>query len=105
MDSKGIRSHFSTPKEEWQNGATESTINSIMLVARTVMVDSSLGGRFWFKAATAGKDASNVTFKERIGMTPHQAMYGEKKDVSDFRAFGCRAWVYLDKQSREKRVM
>ena len=29
-------------------------------------------------------------------------MYGEKKDVSDFRAFSCRAWVYLDKQRREK---
>ena len=29
-------------------------------------------------------------------------MYGEKKDVSRFRAFGCRAWVYLDKQRREK---
>ena len=35
-------------------------------------------------------------------MTQHQAMYGEKRDVSDFRAFGCRAWVYLDKQRREK---
>ena len=75
LDSKGIRSHFNTPKEQWQNELAESTINSIMLVARTVMVDSGLGGRFWFRvrAATAGKDARNVTFKERIGMTPHQA--------------------------------
>ena len=72
-----------------------------MLIARTVMVESGLGGRFWFRAATAGKDARNVTFKERIGMTPHQAMYGEKKDVSGYRAFGCRAWVYEDKQRRE----
>jgi hypothetical protein len=29
-------------------------------------------------------------------------MYGEKRDVSDFRAYGCRAWVYLDKQRGEK---
>ena len=35
-------------------------------------------------------------------MTPYQAMYGEKKDVSDFRAFCCLAWVYPDKQRREK---
>ena len=98
LDSKGFRSHFSTPKEQWQNGAAESTINSIMLIARTIMVESGLRGRFWFRAATAGKDARNVTFKERIRMTPHQAMYGEKKDVSDYRAFGCRAYVYEDKQ-------
>ena len=34
LESKGIRSHFSTPKEQWQNGAAESTINSIMMSAR-----------------------------------------------------------------------
>ena len=94
LEERGIRSHFSTPKEQWQNGAVESTINSIMLIARTVMAESGLGGRFWFKAATAGKDARNVAFKEHSKMTPYQAMYGEKKNVSDFRAFGCRAWVY-----------
>ena len=64
------------------------------------MAESGLGGRFWFKAAKAGKDAQ--LGKERIGMSPYQAMYGEKRVVSDFRAFGCRAWVYLDKQRREK---
>ena len=64
------------------------------------MVESGLGGRFWCRAATAGKDARNVTFRERIGKTQHQAMYGEKKDVSDCRAFRCRAYVYEDKQRR-----
>ena len=102
LESKGIRSHFSTPKEQWQHAPAESTINSIMMAAMAVMADAGLGGRFWFKAAKAGKDARNVTDKERIGMSPYQAMYGEKKDVSDFRAFGCRAWVYLDKQRRQK---
>ena len=100
LESKGVRSHFSTPKEQWQNGASESTINSIMMSARTVMAESGLGGRFLFKAAKAGKDARHVTYKEL--MSPYQAMYGEKKDVSNFRAFGCRAWVYLDKQRRER---
>ena len=71
-----------------------------MLVAITVMVESGLRGRFWFRAAIAGKDARNVTFKERIGMTPHQAMHGEKKHVSDYRVFGCRAYVYEEKQRR-----
>ncbi len=48
------------------------------------------------------KTPANVTFKERIGMSPHQAMCSEKKDVSDYRAFGCKAYVYQDKQRREK---
>jgi hypothetical protein len=56
------------------------------------------GRSIWVKAATAGKDARNVTYKKRIGMDTYQAMFGEKRDVSDFRAFWCRAWAYLDKQ-------
>jgi hypothetical protein len=50
----------------------------IVLIAKTVMAESGLGGRFWFKEATAGVDASNVTFKARIGTTPHHLMYGQK---------------------------
>ncbi len=63
---------------------------------------SGLGCQFWFRAATAGEDTHNVTFKERLCMTQYQAMYGEKKDGSDNQAFGCRAKVYLDKQHQEK---
>ncbi len=29
-------------------------------------------------------------------------VYGEMKDVSKFRPFGCRAWMYLKKDRREK---
>jgi hypothetical protein len=29
-------------------------------------------------------------------------MYGEMRYVSRFRAFGCRAWVHLNKKRREK---
>jgi hypothetical protein len=102
FEQKGIRIHFSTPREQRQNGPAESTINSIMLFAKTVMVESGLGGRFWFKAATAGIDASNIIFKTQIGTTPHHLMYGQKKDVSVFRAFGCRDWVYIDPELRAK---
>ena len=48
------------------------------------MMESGLGGRFWFKAAMAGVDASNVTFKARIGTTLYHLIYGPKKDVSGF---------------------
>ncbi len=41
-------------------------------------------------------DASNVTFKKSIRMTPYRAMYGEKKDVSEHLALGCRTWIKLD---------
>ncbi len=66
------------------------------------MAESGLGGRFWFKAALAAWEAPNATYKERIGTTPWRRMHGEIRVVSRFRAFGCRAWVYLDSDRREK---
>ena len=63
--SVGVKNYFSTPHHDgqWQkNGPAESTINAIILIAPTVMVESGLGGLFWFKAATAGKDARNVVY-------------------------------------------
>ncbi len=32
------------------------------------------------QGSNRSKDARNVTFKKRIGLTPYQAMYGEKKE-------------------------
>jgi hypothetical protein len=45
------------------------------------MTEPGLGGRFWFKAALAGKDARNVTYKQRLGQTPYSCIYGKLKDV------------------------
>ncbi len=66
------------------------------------MAESGLGCQFWFKTALAACDARNETYKEHIGTTPWQWKHGEMRDVSRFRAFGCRAWVYFDSDRREK---
>ncbi len=69
------------------------------------MVESGLGGRFLFKAATAGIDASNVTtFKVQIDTTLHHLMYGQNKGVSGFQAFGCSAWIYIDPELSQTEV-
>ncbi len=70
----------------------------IYVIANTVMAESGLGGRFWFKAAAAGTDARNATFKARIKTSPHQALIGAPKDVSRCRGFRCKAVVYLNKE-------
>ena len=78
--SVGVRNHFSTSHEQWQNGLAEAAINLIMRLARTVMAESGLRGRCWFKAACAGNDACNVTYKQWLGSTPYTCMYGEVKE-------------------------
>jgi hypothetical protein len=46
-------------------------------------------------------NASNLTWKKRLGTTPYRAAFGEKKDLSKLRAFGCRAVMYLEEARRE----
>ncbi len=75
----------------------------MLLLARTEMAESGLAGRYWFSAGNDGKNCRNVTFKYRLGTTPYARLYGMKKDVSKVRPFGCKAYVHLNKERREKR--
>jgi hypothetical protein len=104
--SKGIRNHFSTSRDKWQNRPAEVTINSILLTTRilVVMAESGLEGRIWFKTATAGVDARNATFNTQTGTTNYHwhLMYDQKKGASGFQAFGCRAWAYLNQEQLAK---
>jgi hypothetical protein len=72
------------------------------MLGKTTIAESGLGGRFWFCANQNGVICRNVTFKQSIGTTPFQKMYGKKMDVSKFRPFGCRAYMHLNKDRREK---
>ena len=94
---KGVGNYFSTLYEQWQNMA-ESSIKSIMLLAKTEMAESGLAGRFLYSATDFGRSCRNATYKQRLGTTPHAKIFGIKKDVSKFRPFGCRAYLHLNKK-------
>ncbi len=44
--SVGVKNHFRTTHEQWHNGLAEAGMNLIMRLARTVMAESELKGRF-----------------------------------------------------------
>ena len=64
------------------------------------MAESGLAGRFWFRALVSSRDARNVTYHERIKTTPHMLVFGQPKNVSRFRAFGCRPYMTLNEERR-----
>jgi hypothetical protein len=45
------------------------------------MAESAFGGQFWFRATmhASGVNCRNATYKERLGTTPHEILYGKKK--------------------------
>ena len=100
VESIGAKNYFSIAYEQWQNGLAESSINSLMTLARAQLAESGLSGRFWFRALSCSTDARNATYHERTKTTPFRAIYGRKQNLSKFRAFGCRAYLYLNEERR-----
>ena len=72
------------------------------MLGKTGMAESGLGGQHWSCSTQNGVNCRNVTFKERLGTTPYEKTYGIKKDVSRFKPFGCRAYMHLNKDQRDK---
>ena len=100
--SMGVENYFSTAYEPWQDGLAEAAIKSTITTATCGMAESGMVGKFWFKAATNGKNCRNVTYKRRINSTPYRELYGKEMDLSRFRPFGCLAFMHLNKDRREK---
>ncbi len=105
LTNNGVQNYFSTPYEQWQNGLAESLVGSVTILGKTGMAGSGLGGLYWFSAMQNGVTCRNVTYKESIGTSPYKKTYGVKKDGSKFRPFGCRAYMHLNKDQREKGIM
>ena len=80
----------------------ESSVGSTTMQGRTVMAESGMGGPLWYSAGNHGLNSRTTTFKRRLGTTPHEKIFGVKKDVTKFRPFGCRAYMHLNKDRREK---
>ena len=81
---RGIKKYFSTPNEQWHNGLTEASVNSVTMLGRTVMAESGLGEQIWFSATRTmyGVNCRNATYKERLGTTQREKLYVKKTDVS-----------------------
>ena len=102
IESLGVKNYSSVAYEQYQNGQAESTINSLMILNRTQMAESRLMGKFWYQALVNAKDRRNATYHDRINTTPHYFIHGEPKNLSKFRAFGCRVYPYLNEDREHK---
>jgi transposase InsO family protein len=74
--SHGVKKHFSTSYEQWQNGLAESFVGSVSMLGKTAMAESGLVGRLWFCVAQNGVICCNVIFTQSTGTTPFEKLYG-----------------------------
>ena len=103
IESIGAEDYFFVAYEQWSCRILDWLAHAADEVSdRSQMAESGMGGRFWFRAIVSGKDARNATYHDRTGTTPHHFVFEKPRNVSKFRAFGCKAFMYLNKDRREK---
>ena len=63
--------------------------------ARALMQHSGMSKGFWAEAMGMAAHIANRSPRKGLGWkTPHELLFGRTPDVSYFRIFGCRAWVF-----------
>ncbi|MGQ3286005.1 DDE-type integrase/transposase/recombinase, partial [Bosea sp. (in: a-proteobacteria)] len=100
--SKGIVHQHSAPYSPQQNGAAEHLNRTIFEKARNIIHSADISLSFW---AHAVKFANHVRCLLPVSgqpLTPWEAFYGVKPDLSGLRVFGCRVWLHVPDHQRSK---
>ena len=67
----------------------------MITLARTMIDEYNTPERFWAEAVNTACYASNRLFSHRLlENTPYELLTGKKPDVSFFRVFGCKCYIY-----------
>src|SRR6185295_3106631 len=87
---EGVVRQLTAPYSPQQNGVVERRNQTIVGMARSMMKAKTMPAEFWGEAvSTAVFILNRSPTKALKGMTPYQAWYGRKPDVSYLRTFGC----------------
>jgi len=103
LQEKGIVHEFSLPYTPQQNGVAERLNRTLLDKAIPMLEQSGLPLKHWGNAISTANYIRNVSpTAASTAVTPNQAFFGIKPNVSNLRAFGCRAFVLTPSHARTK---
>jgi hypothetical protein len=98
-DKEGVKHKFSTTYTPQQNGVIEGKNKTLITLARAIIDDYSTPERFWVKAIYTTCHRTNWVYLHRLlEKTPYELLVGRKPNISYFRVFGCKCFVYKKKR-------
>ena len=101
--NEGIRHELTVPHTPEQNGVAERSNRTLMESVCAMLADSKLPHKFWAEAlSTAVFLLNRSPTKALQNITPYEACYSRKPDVSCLRIFGCSAYAHVCKVERNK---
>ena len=101
MASEGIIHERTTVNTPQQNGISERFNRFLEEGITSMLAQAHFPRALWGQALALLLRIANATPTSRLkGMTPYEAFYGKKPDLSMLRTFGCRAYVHVQKKKR-----
>jgi hypothetical protein len=73
-----------------------------MGAVRAMLLDAGLPQTLWVEAARHVQHLNNRSPVAGCTLTPHEALTGDKPDVSDLRVWGCTAYVMIPQAQQTK---
>lgn len=100
--SNGIRHGTTVGYTPEQNGAAERLNRTLLVKIRSMLIDAALPKSLWAEAWSTANHLRNVSPISGSTMTPHEAFFGKKPNVSRLRIFGCTAFIHVPREKRDK---
>ena len=98
-DEEGIKHEFSATYTPQQNGVVERKNKTLITLARAMLDDYGTSEKFWAEAINTACHASNRVYPHRLlKKTPYELITGKKPNISYFRVFGCKCFIYKKKR-------
>ena len=98
-DEVGIKHEVSTTYTPQQNGVVERKNRTLITLARIMLDEYNTPKALWAEAINTACYVSNRLFLQKfLDKTPYELLNGKKLDVSFFRVFGCKCYIYKKRQ-------
>jgi transposase InsO family protein len=98
-DEIGNKHEVSSTYTPQQNGVVERKNRTLITLARTTLDEYNTPEKLWAETINTTCYASNRLFLQKfLGKTPYELFNGNKSDVSFFRVFGCKCYIYKKRQ-------
>lgn len=101
--AEGIVLDFVPPYTPQLNGVAERINRTLCEKTRAMLVDAELDKRLWGEALNTAVYLTNRSPTRAVqGMTPYEAWFSRKPDLSNLRIFGCQAFATVPKEYTKK---
>lgn len=102
LKNNGIEVQQTIPYTPEQNGLAERKNRYLMEAVRTMLIDARLSNTYWGEAVMTATYLQNRLPTRTRTKTPYELWFNKRPDISNLKAFGCRAYAHIPKELRKK---